>query len=126
MRYPLLALVLSCLILGLIIFIACSLFAQSATVDNLPLAAKSQCDMGKLTWRDAYIRTKAGGIDPLNIDSTLPVVVSYGCIAQTEKAVLIIHSFVNGQPDDFLVVPKGWVDELILLKDKGGEVKDSE
>lgn len=100
--------------------------ALPTTVNDLPQAALSKCDMGKITWRDAYIKTKAGGLDPHNIDSTLPIVISYGCIAQTEKAVLIIHSFVNGQPDDFLVVPKGWVDELIMLKDKGEEPSGTE
>jgi hypothetical protein len=51
------------------------------------------------------------------IEAGMPTVVSYGCTAQTANAVLIIHSFVNGQPDDYLVVPKGWIKEIIQLKE---------
>jgi len=90
--------------------------AKSQTIEDLPLAAMSQCNYGILTWSDAYIKVKSGGIDVLKIDSTLPTVISFGCLSQTEKTVLVVHSFVDGQPDDYLVVPKQWVMKIVPLK----------
>ena len=51
-----------------------------------------------------------------DIERSIPYLTSYGCANRTENAIVIIHSFSRGVPDDYLVVPKGWVKSIVPLR----------
>jgi hypothetical protein len=76
---------------------------------------EGSCNIGVVDWRDATIYLKRGGLNLKDIDNMTTPVMSFGCIAETEKTLVIIHSFVGGQPEDYLVVPKEWATKVTYL-----------
>lgn len=98
-----------------------SLLFSVQTPYEPPKSESHHCDAAMVIWKDASIHVKTGGLDVDKIEELVPVILSYGCISQTADYVIIIHSFVNGKPDDFLIVPKSWTNKIITFKadDKG-------
>lgn len=84
---------------------------------DLPEFDTHQCVPARVEWTDAMIRIKASransNITARDIDLDAPKVVSFGCAAQTPLNVVLIHSFVEDKPDDYLTIPKGWVTKLV-------------
>ncbi len=105
--------VLACVLVTIPVWLSAE--GQQYTLNDLPLASGASCDLGRIVWKDAFIATRSGGLDPTKIEEMAPEVISYGCMSQSENSVLVIHSFVNGKPDDFLVVPKGWITGVTKL-----------
>jgi len=90
------------------------------SVDQLPSFDAHQCIPARVQWIDAMIVTR--GTDSTSnptsqdIELSIPRLSSYGCVNQTASAIVIIHSFSRGAPDDYLVVPRGWITEINPFK----------
>ena len=102
-----------------------STIALAVDVKDLKPTSGHVCDMGAVLWVDACIWVKAKDVEVSEIDANMPEILSIGCISQTEKTVVVIHSFVGGKPDDFLGIPKGWIKEITLFE-ASEEKKDGE
>src|SRR3990167_11317509 len=74
------------------------------------------CEISMVTWQDAVIRIKVKGTVP-DADLLIPV-ISFGCVRETETAVVVVHSFTNGEIDDFLSIPKSWTVKITPLHKK--------
>ena len=82
---------------------------------GVPSVYTEKCDMAIVNWVDASIHVKTGGIDLAKANEPEPYVSSFGCTAQTEDFIYVIHSFVDGKPDDYLKIPKAWTMDIKRL-----------
>jgi hypothetical protein len=89
---------------------------------SLQAFAQNSCEAGVVDWQDATIYTRHGGLDMNEAEKLVTPVMSFGCVSEAEKVVVVIFSFVEGVPDDFLVIPKQWAVKITYLKAK--EEKD--
>ncbi len=82
-------------------------------IEQLPDFDAHRCTPARVEWIDAMIVTRGtdtnGSPSALDIELSIPRVSSYGCVNKTENAVVVIHTFSRGVPDDYLIVPRGWV-----------------
>ena len=98
-------------------FLAGLLFVQKLEGQEM------SCRIASVQWSDTVIRVKVKGIIP-DPDLLVPV-LSFGCVRETETAVVVIHSFTDGQPDDFLAIPKSWTVKITPLHAKETHEKEA-
>lgn len=79
------------------------------------------CHMAIVQWRDAVIYTRKDGLDVTKLDELTADTLSFGCIVESDKTIGIIHSFVEGKPADFLVIPKSWATKIVPLAPQAEE-----
>jgi hypothetical protein len=94
--------------------------AEEFTVDQLYEFDSHSCTPARVRWLDASLQTRATSVSTditaADIDASIPEFSSWGCVNKTLLAVVVIHSFVDGAPDDYLIVPKSWVVEITPLQ----------
>lgn len=75
------------------------------------------CRLAMVEWQDAVIYAKASEVFSLDKPLTSPS-ISIGCLLERKNDLIVIHGFQNGKPDDFIVLPRGWVMKITYLKPK--------
>jgi hypothetical protein len=108
------------LLYSLLLAIALSNTAQgpektlaTLSIDQLHDFDEHSCTPARVDWIDAAIQTNATSISTSitakDIDASIPRAFSFGCVNKTAAAIVVIHTFSQDEPDDYLVIPKGWV-----------------
>ena len=87
------------------------------------LAAQTRthtCHAGSVTWMDAALYTRQG-VPSDDLSKMLVPAVSYGCVDVQDKAVLVIYSFSNREPENFIVIPAPWITRVKFFEEKADD-----
>jgi citrate lyase alpha subunit len=82
----------------------------------LPSARDKHCTYAIVEWRESL---NTGDLNAVTLDDALPKVMAAGCVAQTDSAVVIIHTFTGSKPSNWIAIPKEWVDNIVILEKIG-------
>ena len=77
----------------------------------LPLYAE-ECQLAIVEWQDAVIHTRESEIH----DNLLAPAISFGCVQTIKGVIVVIHSFSNGHPSDYLAIPSKWATKITPLQ----------